>query len=43
MLEIFFDDLTKEAQKRVLEFLGLQMPRDRNYDAFPLFVMEEGG
>jgi hypothetical protein len=38
-LEIFLSDLTPEAQKKVLEFLGIKAAQDSNLDVFPLFVL----
>ena len=38
--EIMFDDLTEEAQKRFLEFQGLEDPADGNYGIVPIAVLE---
>jgi len=38
-LEIFFGDLTAEAQKKVLKFLKIRAPEEANLDVFPLFVL----
>jgi hypothetical protein len=35
-LEIFLDDLKPQAQKEVLEFLGLKNEKDGNLDVFPI-------
>jgi hypothetical protein len=36
-LEIFLSDLKPEAQKKVLQFLGIKTPQEANLDVFPLF------
>ncbi len=36
--EIFWDDLTPEAQKRLYEFLGGE---NGNYDVFPIATIEQ--
>jgi hypothetical protein len=38
-LEIFLSDLPAEAQKKVLEFLGIKAAIESNLDIFPLFVL----
>jgi hypothetical protein len=38
-LEIYFHDLTPEAQKKVLAFLGIKTSEESNLDVFPLFVL----
>ena len=38
-LEIYFRDLTPEAQKKVLRFLKIEAPKEANLDTFPLFVL----
>jgi len=38
-MEIFFDDLKEETQKRVLDFYNLTRPEDGNYDVHPLCVL----
>ena len=40
-LQIMFDDLDKEAQKKVLEFYGYDSPEEGNLDVVPLFVLEK--
>lgn len=35
-MEIFFSDLKKEAQKRVLELYNVSTPEEANLDVFPL-------
>ena len=34
--EIYFEDLTEEAQKRFLVFMGFKDESDGNYDVFPI-------
>lgn len=34
--EIYFNDLTPDAQKAFLEFEGIASPEDGNYDTFPI-------
>ena len=36
-LEIYFQDLTPEAQNAVLE---LESQKDANWDSFPIFTLE---
>ena len=38
--EIYFSDLTEEAQKSFLKAEGLQNAEDGNYDIFPIAVLE---
>lgn len=38
-LEIYFSDLTEDAQKKVLKFMGLEKPSDGNYEYNPIFVL----
>jgi len=40
-LEIMYDDLTEEAQKRVSEFYGEKSPDEGNYDISPLFILSK--
>lgn len=40
-LRIFLRDLKEDAQKRVLEFEGLETTEDGNYDIVPLFILEK--
>jgi hypothetical protein len=37
--EIFFSDLTVEAQKRFLDFVNLKEAEDGNYDVMPIAVI----
>lgn len=41
-LEIMFDDLTAEAQERVLEFYGLKTAEDGNFEISPIAILEIG-
>ena len=36
MFELYFKDLTLEAQKRLLRAAGLDSPEDANWVAFPI-------
>ena len=38
-LEIYFDDLKPEAQKKLLELHGISGPDEANWDVFPIFVI----
>ena len=38
--EIMFDDLTAEAQQKLLEFEGVQSPSDCNYEIVPVCILE---
>ena len=40
-LTIMFEDLTRKAQKEVLEFYGYDNPEEGNLDVVPLFVLEK--
>lgn len=40
--EIYFYDLTEDAQKRYLEFQGVEDPSELNADIFPICVIERG-
>ena len=37
--EIYFRDLTPEAQRRLLEYLGVDKPEDENLDVFPIAII----
>ncbi len=37
--EIFFSDLTAEAQKRFLDFMALKTVDEGNYDVMPIAVI----
>lgn len=36
MLEIFFSNLTEEAQQRFLNAAGISKPEEANWDVFPV-------
>lgn len=40
MVEIFFKDLSKEAQKAVLKEFNISSEEDGNWDVLPLFTLE---
>ena len=35
-IEIYFDDLKEEVQKDILESLGINDPKEMNWDVFPV-------
>ena len=39
-LELYFSDLTPEAQARVLEFYQVESEADMNWDVVPLATLE---
>ncbi|MHC4396785.1 MAG: hypothetical protein ACYS1A_14140 [Planctomycetota bacterium] len=39
-MEIMFDDLTVEAQKRLLTEAGVSSPEDMHWDTIPVAVVE---
>ena len=39
-MEIMFDDLTIEAQKRLLKEAGVSAPKDMDWDTIPVAVVE---
>ena len=39
-LNIYFEDLTYEAQEAVLEFFGIETMSDLNLEIVPLFTLE---
>ncbi|MBI4583224.1 MAG: hypothetical protein HY717_04295 [Planctomycetes bacterium] len=39
-LEVYFSDLTPEAQARVLEFYQVESELDMNWDVLPLVTLE---
>lgn len=39
-VQIFFNDLTPEAQERVLEAAGLSSAEEANWDVIPLAVLD---
>jgi hypothetical protein len=38
-LDIYFSDLTPEAQSKVLEFFKVNSPKEWNWDCFALFTL----
>ena len=40
LLEIYFNDLTPEAQARYLEFFGLANAAENNADIIPIFMLD---
>ncbi len=42
-LDLYFNDLTPEAQARVLEFYQLESQADMNWDVVPLVILERNG
>ena len=40
VFEVFFNDLTKEAQEAILKFYGLENPSEANWEYYPLFTLE---
>jgi hypothetical protein len=42
LFEIYFDDLDEEAQKRYLEFEGVDDPSELNAEYSPICVLERG-
>ena len=34
--ELYFSDLTEEAQKEILEKAGIKTPQEANWDVFPI-------
>jgi len=39
-MEIMFDDLTYEAQERLLSLAGISSPEEMNWDSVPIAVVE---
>lgn len=37
VIEVYFDDLTEEAQNVWLEAMSLSSPNEGNYDVIPIF------
>ncbi|MHC4133334.1 MAG: hypothetical protein ACYSR3_15330 [Planctomycetota bacterium] len=42
-MEIMFDDLTEDAQKRLLDKAGVSKPEDMHWDEVPITVVEFHG
>ena len=40
MVEIYFDDLTPSAQKKVLKEAGIADPKEANWNIFPIATYE---
>lgn len=40
-LDIYYDDLKPEVQKKVLELFKIKSSSEANLDVIPLFVLEE--
>lgn len=38
--EIYFDDLTEEAKKRILDFYEYKTVEEGNFDVLPLAILE---
>lgn len=38
--ELYFSDLTKEAQQNILECAGVESAEDMNWDVFPITEIE---
>ena len=38
--EIFFNDLTERAQKELMEFVGVDDPKELNWDVFPIAELD---
>lgn len=38
-LELYYDDLTPEAQARLLDTVGIKSPTEMNWDVFPITVI----
>ena len=39
-MEIMFDDLTEDAQKRLLDEAGVSKPEDMHWDEIPVAIVE---
>lgn len=42
MFEIYFGDLTPEAQIAFLEYAGIDTPEEGNFDVLPIALVEVG-
>ena len=40
MFELYFDDLTEQAQNELLRKAGIKSAKDMNWDVFPITVIE---
>ena len=41
-IEIYFDDLSEEKQKELLEAVQVSSPEDMNWDTFPVACIDLG-
>ena len=41
--ELYFTDLTEEAQEELLRKAGVESPEDMNWDSFPITTIEFEG
>jgi hypothetical protein len=39
-VDIYFDDLTEEAQQRVMEAMGIEDYSEGNFELGPFFILE---
>lgn len=39
-MEIYFTDLTEDAQQELLELAGVSSPKEMNWDVLPVTVIE---
>ena len=40
VFELYFEDLTENAQKEILQKTGVKTPYDMNWDVFPITTIE---
>ncbi len=40
IVEIYFEDLTNEKQREILDILGIEGPEEMNWDVFPIDIWE---
>lgn len=40
--EIYFEDLKEDAQKQLLEYMGINSPEQLNWDSFPIVSFDNG-
>ena len=40
MFELYFEELKPDAQKRLLDFVGIERPEQLNWDTFPIVTFE---
>ena len=38
--DLYFNDLTREAQKEILSVAGLNSPEEANWDVFPITTID---